>query len=102
MRQLKQELDISEVDIHRKEDCVNYDDCIDFASRKMYKSFSCMKCEKYLHNPRFKIQSSARAIGMIYPKPINNVISRKDNQHATRVLKKQGMIFFDIVGRVVK
>lgn len=47
MRQLDEELAIGLVDLHRKEDCEHYDDCLEEASCQGWKSFSCHGCKKY-------------------------------------------------------
>lgn len=47
MRRLSSEINIDLVDLHRKEDCENYEDCLSQACRLKWKSFSCHECEGY-------------------------------------------------------
>lgn len=51
MLKLEKELELHEVEFHRREDCAHYEDCLDDTALKRWKSFSCFRCEKYLFKP---------------------------------------------------
>lgn len=44
MKQLAQTLELEEVLFHRREECSNYDTCLERASEQKWKSFSCQAC----------------------------------------------------------
>ena len=47
MKKLEQTLSDNEILLHRKEDCGNYDRCLDKAAIKRWRSFSCIECGDY-------------------------------------------------------
>ncbi len=47
MIELKETLDLDMIDIHRRDDCKQYDKCLDDASIKRWRSFSCLDCRQY-------------------------------------------------------
>ena len=47
MKKLDQPLTETEAPLHRKDDCGNYDRCLDKAAIKRWPSFSCMECHEY-------------------------------------------------------
>ena len=44
MRKVNQPLKIENVRIHRREECIHYDVCLEEASALMWQSFSCKGC----------------------------------------------------------
>jgi hypothetical protein len=52
MKRLEETLDIGEISVHRRDDCKNYDRCLNEASSKRWRSFSCLRCEKFEHGGR--------------------------------------------------
>ncbi|MBN2802125.1 MAG: hypothetical protein JXR91_03425 [Deltaproteobacteria bacterium] len=60
MQKLNHELQLKEINIHRKEECVHYDDCLTEASALLWPSFSCKGCESY-HCHHTNILSYERA-----------------------------------------
>jgi len=47
MRQLADTLDYEDTKIHRREDCKKYEQCLDMAAIKRWKSFSCSHCLEF-------------------------------------------------------
>ena len=47
MKRLDETLDIREINLHRKDDCKFYDKCLNEASAKRWRSFSCLDCRKF-------------------------------------------------------
>jgi len=47
MRKLEETLDIREITLHRRDDCRFYDRCLNEASTKRWRSFSCLDCKKF-------------------------------------------------------
>ena len=47
MRRLDETLDIREISLHRRDDCKHYDQCLNKASTKRWRSFSCLDCGKF-------------------------------------------------------
>jgi hypothetical protein len=47
MKKLEETLDIHEISMHRRDDCKNYVCCLNEASSKKWRSFSCLYCEKF-------------------------------------------------------
>jgi hypothetical protein len=52
MKKLEETLDIHDISLHRRDDCKNYGRCLDEASAKRWRSFSCLYCEKFEHGVR--------------------------------------------------
>lgn len=46
------ELEIYQVDEHRRDDCKNYDRCLDYACVHKWVSFSCAACNGYSGLPK--------------------------------------------------
>lgn len=46
--QLERELTIDMVDAHRRDDCIEYDRCLDKACAKGWRSFTCIYCSAYI------------------------------------------------------
>ena len=47
MRKVNEPLKLDSVLIHRREDCMHYDICLEEASALMWQSFSCKGCEHF-------------------------------------------------------
>ena len=47
MKKLDETLTESETLLHRKDDCGNYDRCLDKAAINRWRSFSCIECREY-------------------------------------------------------
>lgn len=47
MKKVFRPLDLQSVNIHRKEECLHYDSCLDEASLLLWPSFSCEGCPLY-------------------------------------------------------
>ncbi|MBN2525806.1 MAG: hypothetical protein JXR76_05380 [Deltaproteobacteria bacterium] len=47
MKKLDTTLTEREALLHRKDDCCNYDRCLDKAAIKSWRSFSCIGCSEY-------------------------------------------------------
>lgn len=45
---LERELPLEVVDIHRRDDCIEYDRCLDLACAKGWRSFTCSHCLAYV------------------------------------------------------
>lgn len=52
MNQLAEVLELEETEIHRRDDCKHYEDCLDVAALKRWRSFSCYNCKKYKQGKR--------------------------------------------------
>jgi hypothetical protein len=62
MKKLDETLDPCEIFLHRKDDCKNYDRCLNDAATKRWRSFSCLECTKFEQDvhlvPRLRTASS--------------------------------------------
>ncbi len=62
MKKLEETLDIREIALHRRDDCRFYDRCLNEASTKRWRSFSCLECDKFQREvqlvPRLRRASS--------------------------------------------
>ena len=47
MRKVNEPLKMDAVRLHRREDCVHYEVCLEEASALMWQSFSCKGCEYF-------------------------------------------------------
>lgn len=47
MKKLDETLDLREIGLHRKDNCKHYEHCLNEASTKRWRSFSCLDCHKY-------------------------------------------------------
>ena len=47
MRKLEETLDVREISLHRRDDCKHYDGCLNEASTKRWRSFSCLDCNRF-------------------------------------------------------
>ena len=66
MRRVDQPLKIENVRIHRREECVHYEVCLEEASALMWQSFSCKGCQFYAEKegdalPRYERSTSPLA-----------------------------------------
>ena len=47
MKRLDETLDIREITLHRRDDCKYYERCLNEASTKRWRSFSCLDCNRF-------------------------------------------------------
>ncbi len=47
MIKLDETLDLDAIELHRRDDCKRYDKCLDDASIKRWRSFSCLDCQQF-------------------------------------------------------
>jgi hypothetical protein len=84
---LKEELELEDVDKHRKLDCIFYDSCLDYASDFIYNSFSCNGCAYYYKNNMSGKERKAfeEIAKVIIKKEIND---EKEMEFESRIFKK--------------
>jgi hypothetical protein len=65
MKRLDQPLEIKAVQIHRREECIHYDRCLEEASALLWPSFSCAGCKLYFsrHAGPTRYERAACALG---------------------------------------
>ncbi len=65
MKKLEQTLTESETVLHRRDDCGNYDSCLDKAAVQRWRSFSCIECGDYKKdsNLTLRIRKSSSLVG---------------------------------------
>lgn len=52
MKKLDETLNIQETSMHRRENCKYYDQCLNEASSKRWRSFSCLDCTSFEESDR--------------------------------------------------
>ena len=108
MERLNDTLALEAVDYHRNEDCVDYEDCLDLASKSRWPSFSCLDCKAYKPDPEFAIAIKPRVERRMAPSCIGNaagiskVKGKPMNQHITEVMRKNGYALVNSLGQLVK
>ncbi len=68
MKQLDQTLNENETQLHRKDDCGNYDRCLEQAAIKRWRSFSCIECRDYKQerNYTLRLRKSSSLAGELF------------------------------------
>ena len=65
MKKVSRTLDLDSIPVHRREECLHYESCLDEASALLWPSFSCygcaLYCEKKLEPHSYERASSALA-----------------------------------------
>jgi hypothetical protein len=96
MLQLKQVLDLDEVEMHRREDCKDYDECLDRASEGHWKSFSCFKCVRYCRDPEFKIEPAVTKTYRVMPDS-GGGLTTAERDRSTQAMRKANIKTFSII-----
>lgn len=90
---LKRELYPSEVEYHRRDDCVSYSECLMEAVRRKYASFSCSRCEEYEpkteKDPCLVLSGDDREY--VYPSYPHGGNMRAFGATLTKIMRKLGM-----------
>ncbi len=99
MKRLKETLDPIELDAHRRENCKDYDHCLDIAAHGRWTSFSCKDCERYAFGGLEVIEIKTQQL--TYPASTYGCDYANLGRALTKSMYKQGMTGLTLTGGVL-
>lgn len=92
-RQLIRKLYPKEADFHRKEECINYDTCLQEVAEKRWASFSCHGCEDYCEGEvmEYCLAPTIGETDYVYPEYSRAGSWKEIDAAITKLMKKLGV-----------
>lgn len=97
MKQLAETLELEEVLFHRREECENYDKCVNEAASKRWKSFSCQACGDFRKSRPKYVCLTVVDTHEFLPTPPK--ITREEKRVMRHNLKEMGVKEFKVTKR---